>query len=216
MRDRLNVLANVAIIATLAVMLLRPTGPIGAWVAERKQTHESQRRIALVWNVLAEGPSLLRFVDSEIAPVVEFIDYQCPGCKSVAPQVEAAAGDARRGVIIRHFPLSIHDYAESAARAAICAEDEGKFESMHQKLITLSDWSRPPDWVAVAVSAGIHDVEGFASCLMSESTERRLKDDRRLADALGVRGTPTFVTPGGIFFGGGEVEAAFRSAGQAR
>lgn len=214
MRDRLNALANLVIMVTLAVMLLRPSGPIAAWVAEWKQSHDSQSKIASVWNVLVEGPSLFRFADSEIAPVVEFIDYQCPICQSVGPQVESAATNSHRGVVIRHFPLSIHDHAESAARAAICAEAEGKFVLMHQKLLTLSDWSRTQDWVAVAISAGIDDVDGFASCLMSESTERRLEVDRRLAEGLGVRGTPTFVTPGGIFSGGGEIEAAFRSSGR--
>jgi len=214
MRDRLNTLANLAIIATLAFLLLRPSGPVGARIARWKQTQDSQREIALVWNALVRGPSLLQSAASGSAPVVEFIDYQCPSCQAVASQVEAEAKAANRGVVIRHLPLRIHMYADSAARAAICAEAEGRFDVMHHRLLTLSDWAQSPDWVAAAVGVGIRDVDGFVNCMRSESTERRLEDDRRFAERLGVRGTPTFVTTAGLFTGGDEVGSAFRSAGR--
>lgn len=36
------------------------------------------------------------------------------------------------------LPLVVHRYAEGAARAALCAEDQGKFNQMHAILLSHS------------------------------------------------------------------------------
>jgi protein-disulfide isomerase len=72
--------------------------------------------------------------------VVEFSDFQCPFCeqffKNTYPQLKKEYIDnGKIAFYYRHFPLtSIHPYAKSAAIAAECANDQGKFWEYHDLL----------------------------------------------------------------------------------
>ena len=78
----------------------------------------------------------------EDAPVtiVEFGDYQCPGCGSFAlsvkPQVEGTFVESGQAKFVFYdFPLiSIHQHSFLAARAARCAGDQDKFWEFHETL----------------------------------------------------------------------------------
>jgi protein-disulfide isomerase len=73
------------------------------------------------------------------APVtlVEYGDYQCPGCGAAYPMVKAI--QKRLGVklrfVFRNMPLNeMHPYAELAAEGAEAAAAQGKFWEMHDAL----------------------------------------------------------------------------------
>lgn len=80
--------------------------------------------------------------DGEIV-MMEFSDYECPYCQSFAKDVLVSAkekfvdsGKAR--YIFRDFPLeNIHPNARSAANAARCAGDQGKYFDYHDKLFEI-------------------------------------------------------------------------------
>jgi protein-disulfide isomerase len=80
--------------------------------------------------------------DGEIV-LMEFSDYECPFCQSFANDVLAEAkekfvdsGKAR--YIYRDFPLeSLHPNARSAANAARCAGEQGKYFEYHDKLFEI-------------------------------------------------------------------------------
>ena len=69
--------------------------------------------------------------------IIEFADFQCPGCGGFATQVkpllEAEFVDTGKAKFIYYdFPVvSIHGHAFLAARAARCAEDQEKFWPYH-------------------------------------------------------------------------------------
>ena len=68
--------------------------------------------------------------------IIEFSDFQCPYCQSVAPvlkQLMAKYGD-RVKLVWKDFPLPNHPDARPAAEAALCANDQGKFWAYHDKL----------------------------------------------------------------------------------
>ena len=60
----------------------------------------------------------------------------------------------------------------------------------------------------MAKNAGVADLSQFAECLEGEGADERVAADMRMAEALGISSTPTFVTPRGIFRGTGGFEAA--------
>lgn len=67
--------------------------------------------------------------------LIEYSDFECPYCQKVGPtlqQVLQAYGDQVR-LVYRHFPLSIHPYAEQAAEASQCAAEQDKFWPLHDK-----------------------------------------------------------------------------------
>ena len=86
----------------------------------------------------------------------------------------------------------LHPKAEAAARAAICAEEHGRFPQLHSLLFGSTEWRDTGDWKTLAGKAGVGDLVSYEHCLRGEAAGRRLEEDMRLADALGVTATPTF------------------------
>src|SRR5262245_55991383 len=77
--------------------------------------------------VSAEGPS----TGEPAAPVtiVEFSDYQCPYCGRAEPVVRRVLDEYKGKVrlVYREYPLPMHDHAQKASEAALCAQDQGKY-----------------------------------------------------------------------------------------
>lgn len=75
------------------------------------------------------------------APVtlIEFSDFQCPFCrafwKEALQQIKKDYIDTGKAKFVyRDFPLSFHPLAKPYALAANCANDQGKFWEMHDKI----------------------------------------------------------------------------------
>ncbi len=74
--------------------------------------------------------------------IIEYSDFQCPYCgrfyQDTYHQLEEEfikTGKAK--IVFKDFPLSIHPQAPKAAEAARCAQEQGKFWEMHDKLFEL-------------------------------------------------------------------------------
>src|SRR6202008_4197318 len=66
--------------------------------------------------------------------VVEFFDYRCPYCKQVEPALEALLGqDKKLRFVYKEFPVLGPD-SVTAARAALAAHKQGKYDAMHRAL----------------------------------------------------------------------------------
>jgi len=72
--------------------------------------------------------------------IVEFSDFQCPYCGSYKTTVDQVLKDYPNDVtlVFKHFPLSFHPFAKPAAVASECANEQGKFWQMYDKLFTLN------------------------------------------------------------------------------
>ena len=205
-----NLFVNAAILATLAIVLLSPSGAIGSRVAVAYGNWKSQRAVARAWQTLTDAPSRLVSHGSPAKQtVVEFIDYECPSCRRIAEQISDAVSSQEVEIVVRHLPLTaIHPNAKRLASAAICSEPYGLFEDAHASLLRTAEWGEDTDWSVWANSIGIDDVASFERCLLAESTFARIDEDIHLASLIGVTGTPTFVTETGVFPG----EQGFASA----
>jgi protein-disulfide isomerase len=141
--------------------------------------------------------------------VVEFSDYECPFCAKAHEQTKAllaGRGDVR--LVRRHFPLDsecnplvkrrIHPQACMLARAAICAEEQGKLPAMDDALFRNQGAKRPLEEVAGAV--GI-DLPRLRACLGSAATDARLRSDIEAAVRAGLDSTPTYVVQGRRYVG---------------
>lgn len=71
--------------------------------------------------------------------IVEFADLECPFCKryftDTFPQIKKDYID--KGYVVyyyRHFPLDFHPLAKPFATASECANEQGKFWEMHDKI----------------------------------------------------------------------------------
>jgi protein-disulfide isomerase len=137
--------------------------------------------------------------------IIEWSDFQCPFCAKfftqTLPQIEKeyiATGKAK--LVYRDFPLSFHQYAQKAAEAAECADDQGKFWEMHDMIFENQDAISVDDLKGYAEELGL-DTEAFNDCLDSSKYEGEVQKDMADGQAAGVSGTPGFVINGRLIVG---------------
>ena len=145
----------------------------------------------------AKGPA-----DAPVT-IVEFSDFQCPFCKQVVPtlaQITQKYGTQVR-LVFRQFPLtSIHPFAQKAAEAALCANEQGKFWEMHDAMFGDQTKLEVPALKVTAANLGV-DKAKFDECLDSGRFAQRIKDDERAGSLVGVSGTPAIFINGRSFSG---------------
>ena len=136
----------------------------------------------------------------EDAPVtlVEYGDYQCPGCGAAYPMVKTIQKrlGAKLRFVFRNMPLNeIHPYAELAAEAAEAADAQGRFWDMHDALYEHQDQLGPDS--ATILAKRLHlDIARFEQDLTSRRFRERVKRDFLGGVRSGVNGTPTFFVDG--------------------
>ena len=104
-------------------------------------------------------------------------------------------GKAR--LVYREWPLtSIHDAAQKASEAAVCAGKQGKYWEMNDTLYaSQSEWSAmgangSPKLKQYAQELGL-DTAAFATCLDTGQAALDIQGDALTAEQLGLQGTPS-------------------------
>jgi protein-disulfide isomerase len=134
--------------------------------------------------------------------VVEFADFGCPACAEFARETWAAIdSEFVQGGRVRWkfvpFVLGPFRHAEAAARAALCAAEQGAFWPMADRLYADQRvWSVPrnPKAAFQALARGLGlDSARFEHCSGDERVARQVQDLTRLARRQKVNATPTFL-----------------------
>ncbi|HEY3805413.1 MAG TPA: thioredoxin domain-containing protein [Kofleriaceae bacterium] len=125
--------------------------------------------------------------------VVEFVDFECPFCRRLAPElasaVEHAAGTV--DVVRKMVPLPMHPHARTAALAWCCADAQGKGDAMAEAL-----FSAPPDELTpegcekLAAQVGC-DLDRYRETLADPATASRVDADIADAKAADASALPT-------------------------
>jgi len=73
--------------------------------------------------------------------VIEFLDFQCPGCGAISPIVDQIREEYKGDVkfVFKMFPLPIHANAEISAQSAMAAAKQGKYFEFGTKLFAYQD-----------------------------------------------------------------------------
>ncbi len=138
--------------------------------------------------------------------LVEFFDYRCPYCKQVTPAIDALlAEDKQLRVVYKEFPV-LGPESVTAARAALAARKQGKYEALHRALMETKGQINETAIFNAAKSAGI-DVERLKRDMAAPEIDRMLKANHQLAAALDITGTPGFVVGDEIVPGAVSVDA---------
>ena len=133
------------------------------------------------------------------APVtlIEFSDFECPYCRTLARTLAGVTGryGDRVRLVFRQFPIeSIHKQAMGAAKASLCAADQGRFWEMHDLLFEGGGLAEA-DLLQKAARIGLQ-AGPFQACLASPATADRVRADVKAASALGLSSTPTLFVNG--------------------
>jgi protein-disulfide isomerase len=144
---------------------------------------------------LAGSPS--RGPEDAPVVVVEFADFECPFCQKIAPELDELWEKRKDTVrfVYKFMPLAMHPHGDIAARAAIAADMQGKFWEMHRLLFANGQHLEQSDLETYATSLGL-DLPRFRVDMLSPAAKARIDADRKVADDLQVKGTPTIFIDG--------------------
>lgn len=124
--------------------------------------------------------------------LVEFFDYNCGYCRRASSEVKAvleASKDVR--IIYREFPI-LGPGSEVAARASLAARNQGKYQQFHEAMMALNGQAVEASVMKIAGDVGL-DLEVLKTDMQSDLVNDHIAASLRLAEALGITGTPTFV-----------------------
>jgi protein-disulfide isomerase len=133
--------------------------------------------------------------------IIEFGDFECPGCGAFATQVQPQVdlmyvNPGKAKFVFYDWPITgLHANAFLAARAARCGGDQGKYWEYHDLLYQQQPrWAALPEPIDTFVSyAETLELDGgaFRSCLNSDKFADVVTANMQLGEQLGVNGTPT-------------------------
>ena len=139
--------------------------------------------------------------------IIEYADFECPACRGwwVLTGIDlkrrlVASGRVRFS--FRDFPL--HQNSVQAHHAAACADEQGMFEQMHDKLFDTQDqWTRRAGvegrFYDYAGEIGV-DLARYDECMGEGRYRARIQASRETGASMGVTGTPS------VFVGGTQYE----------
>lgn len=174
---------------------------------QARQSREDDQRVSAINAAVAANPDLLAPdprdpafgpADAKVT-VIEFFDFQCPGCKAVTPdflRLMRANPDVR--FVFKDWPILDREgrppTSQLAARAALAAHQQGKYLAVYEALL------REPALDEAAIQAiltanGVDMAQAQAVINAPEMT-RHLTDIHTVASTLHLVGTPTFFING--------------------
>lgn len=193
-------LLTIAAVATTVV-----TVAIGTWrISIRDQLpdipEEHQPTIVREWEGFFTGARQSP-VDPAVAIVV-FSDYLCGYCEETYHTIERVAGKHREVVAVawRHFPI-LSEISRTAAIAAECANQAGRFDEIHPRLFSRADSLGLADWARTALDAGVVDTVWFSACLKSNEALEAVRQDIAHARDLGLNTVPGILLDSLLFRG---------------
>ena len=121
--------------------------------------------------------------------LVEYFDYNCGYCRSSLPVIaELVRRDPNVRVVFKEFPI-LSEQSVTAARLSLAAAAQGKFKPFHDALYAAGPVSEQTMQQA-AKTAGLDLAKAAA---MTPKAEAEIAANRRVAQTLGLTGTPSWV-----------------------
>lgn len=186
-----------------AFLLFRQMGGSGGTAATTLQ------QVVMTPEQLQRVPGISKGQPAAPVVIMEFADFQCPGCGDFARFSEPLIQDYIDNGTVRFvwydFPLvQIHQNAMLAARAGRCANEQNRFWPLHDILFAQQGrWSTERNatdlFIEFAEQAGV-ERGAFSTCLRSDKYQKEVSESYQLGNTLGVGGTPT------LFINGKKVE----------
>jgi len=123
--------------------------------------------------------------------IVEYSDFECSYCMSYHTTMEQIMEDYDGQVkwVWKHYPLSFHANAETAAEAAECAGEQNKFWEMAHELYANQTSLGESTYIELAGELGLNATT-YNTCLLADKFGDVFASDLTEGTALGVQGTP--------------------------
>ncbi len=132
-----------------------------------------------------------------LVTVVVFSDFQCPGCGKLAAVLEQVLDEHPDGIkiVFKNFPLTFHKAAKPAARAALAAQNQGRFWEYHDLLFANGPSLTPNLLLRFASQLGL-DINQFHRDMGSGDIANRVEQDIKDGKNIDVNSTPSLFING--------------------
>jgi protein-disulfide isomerase len=127
---------------------------------------------------------------------VEFFDYNCGYCKrAMADMLDLMKNDSKLKVVLKEFPV-LSEGSVEAAKVAVAVRMQDptgkKYLDFHQKLLGGRGVADKARAMAAAKDAGL-DTARIEKDLTSPEVKATLTENMKLAEDMGLNGTPSYV-----------------------
>lgn len=135
--------------------------------------------------------------------VVEFIDYRCGYCRKAWEEVDdLVTSDGNIRFVLKEFPI-LGEQSVLSSRFAIAVRmlhGDDAYRQTHDALLTLRADATPETLARLAGDLGL-DPAPIAAKMDSDEVTAIIAENHRIANALEINGTPTFVVNGKVVHG---------------
>ena len=131
--------------------------------------------------------------------VVEFFDFACGHCKSLAPVMSQLMKDNPDVRFIFNPLFFISEHSPYAAKVALAAAEKGKFKEVFDGIMTLPHMNED-EINKILVDEGL-DVDEIKKMIEEKSIRRGIQDIDALSQVLGINGVPMLLINGEAFYG---------------
>ena len=135
--------------------------------------------------------------------IIEFLDYRCGFCKRAFPEVEElVASDGNIRLIVKEFPI-LGEQSSLASRFAIAtklAAGDDAYKAIHDELMGFRGNISQDALMNLAEAQGL-DAAAIQTAMALPQVEEIIAENRSLAQAMQITGTPTFVIGGQMLRG---------------
>jgi protein-disulfide isomerase len=150
---------------------------------------------------------------------VEFFDYNCGYCKrAMADMLDLMKNDSRLKVVLKEFPV-LSEGSVEAAKVAVAVRMQDptgkKYLDFHQKLLGGRGVADKARAMAAAKDAGL-DTARIEKDLASPEVKATIEENMKLAEEMGLNGTPSYVIGKQIVVGAVGLESLKEKIGIAR
>jgi len=128
--------------------------------------------------------------------MVEFFDYNCGFCRrALADMLDLMKADPKLRVVLKEFPV-LGPGSVEAAQVAVAVrmqdKDGKKYLEFHQKMLTGRGQADRARALAVAKEVGL-DMGRLEKDMASDEAKETIDENLKMAEALGLNGTPSYV-----------------------
>lgn len=166
--------------------------------AEQLQAQLIKSRIIALRKILVDDPNapVLGNPKGDVT-LVEFFDYRCPYCRQVEPWVQTLLKeDPGVRLVEKEFPI-LGAASIYAAHVALAAWKQGKHTAFRNALMAkegnMAEGSIHEDLVLQAAKSAGLDMDRMQVDMKSSDVEGEIQGNMRIAQSLGLTGTPAFI-----------------------
>jgi protein-disulfide isomerase len=136
--------------------------------------------------------------------MVEFFDYNCAFCKrAMADMLDLLKNDPKLKIVLKEFPV-LGEGSLQAAQVAVAVRMQDKtgkkYLDFHTRLLGGRGPADKAHALAAAKDAGF-DMARLDKDLQNDEVKQTLEENLKLAEGLGLNGTPSYIFPTEVVVG---------------